>query len=244
MITFNDNSICEQARPYYYEYLYGEAQECIPTEILTHISQCHLCQAEVNQLKIILSEARDGAAQHTERTNTAVVTNLKLNFAYIGAFVTCDTVRPFLPSLADPALEVGVPTPITVHLDKCQQCADDLETIRQLNLTHKQLCRLGQLFAEKPAEDAIGCSKAQANILAVVTMVFRETNAEVLKHLCTCPDCRELLYQYRETVQGELLRSRRTQREFPCEAVSATDIFDYVVPYGIDPANDRYAKFR
>jgi hypothetical protein len=32
--------------------------------------------------------------------------------------------------------------------------------------------------------------------------------------------------------------------EFPCESVSATDIFDYVVPYGFDPANDQYAKFR
>jgi hypothetical protein len=32
--------------------------------------------------------------------------------------------------------------------------------------------------------------------------------------------------------------------EFPCESVSATDIFDYVVPYGLDPANDQYAKFR
>jgi len=244
MITFNDNSICEQARPYYYEYLCGEGQERIPTEILAHINQCRFCQGEVNRLKIVLAGAKEDAGQHAGKIDSAVITNLKLHFAYIGAFVTCKTVRPFLPSLADPVLEVGVPTPITVHLDKCQQCANDLETIRQLNLSHKQLCRLGQLFAEKPAEDAISCSQARTAILAVVTMVFRETTAEVLKHLCTCPDCRELLYQYRETVHEELLRSKRAQTEFPCEAVSATDIFDYVVPYGIDPADDQYAKFR
>ncbi|GAG28141.1 unnamed protein product, partial [marine sediment metagenome] len=34
------------------------------------------------------------------------------------------------------------------------------------------------------------------------------------------------------------------QDKFPCEEVSATDIFDYVVSYGLDPADDQYAKFR
>ena len=75
-------------------------------------------------------------------------------------------------------------------------------------------------------------------------MVFRETNAEVLKHLCTCPDCRKLLYQHRETIRTELLHNKVAQKELPCEAVPATDIFDYCFPYGIDPANDQYAKFR
>jgi len=32
--------------------------------------------------------------------------------------------------------------------------------------------------------------------------------------------------------------------DIPCEEVKATDLFDYVIPYGIDPANDQYAKFR
>lgn len=241
MIFINENFICEQARPHYYDYLWEELRESIPAEMLSHIDKCRHCQAEVNRLKIILAEA--GSAR---QTTSAITTVLRLHFAYTKALVTCETVRAFLPSLADPALEVGVPTPITVHLDKCQQCADDLEIIQQLNLSHKQLCRLGQLFAEKPAEDCIGCSQTPAAVSAVVTMVFPETNTnvEVLKHLCICPDCRELLYKYRETVREELLLDRETQEEFPCEAVSAKDIFDYVVPYGIDPANDQYAKFR
>lgn len=244
MIASNPNAVCEQSRTYYYDYLCGEAQEYIPAEMLNHIDKCHFCQTAVNRLKNVLSAAEEHAGKNTGQKNSVVIAGLKLHFSYIGTFVTCETTRPFLPSLADPTLEVGVPTPITVHLDKCQQCANDLETIQKLNLAHKQLCRLGQLFAGRPAEDAITCSEAQSAILAVVTMVFRETNVEVLKHLCTCPDCRELLYQHRETVHGELLRSKRIQRDFPCEAVSVTDIFDYVIPYGIDPANDQYAKFR
>lgn len=242
MITINDNSICEQARTYYYDYLWEKLRECIPAKMLIHIDKCRHCQVDVNRLKIVLAKAGS-----TGQITSAITTALRLHFACTNALVTCETVRAFLPSLADPALEVGVPTPITVHLDKCQQCADDLEAIQQLTLTHKQLCRLGQLFAEKPAEDFTGCSQAQAAILAVVTMVSPKTNtnAEVLKHLCICPDCRELLYKYRETVREELLQDREAQEKFPCgEVVSAEDIFDYVVPYGIDPANDQYAKFR
>ena len=244
MIAVNPNSMCEQARAYYYEYLYGEAREHIPAEMLAHIDKCHFCQAEVGRLKSMLAEAEACATEGTRQTTSTVVANLRFHFAYTGARVACNTVKPFLPSLAIPALDVGVPTPITVHLDKCQQCANDLEVIRQLNLTHKQLCRLSQVFADKPKEDTVSCSQARAGILPVVTMIFRKTDAEVLKHLCTCSDCREQVYQYRETVLMDLPPNEVAQMEFPCEAVSTTDIFDYCFPYGIDPANDQYAKFR
>lgn len=239
MIFLNDNSICEQAHAHYYDYLCEERKEYIPAGMLGHINRCQHCQAEVSRLKVILAEGV-GAGQ----MNSVIITGMKLHFAYIGALVTCKTVRPFLPSLADRALEVGVPTPVTVHLDKCQQCANDLETIRQLNLTHKQLCRLGQLFAEEASVDAAACARSRNFISSVVSMVFRETNAEILKHFCTCPNCRELIYQRREMVRGGLLRSKTAQKRFPCEEVSEADIFDYCFPYGIEPSADQYAKFR
>ncbi|MHC4635303.1 MAG: hypothetical protein ACYSYU_08890, partial [Planctomycetota bacterium] len=239
MIVFNDNSICEQAHAYYYDYLCEERKEYIPAGMLGHINRCQHCQAEVSRLKIVLAEGVS-----TGQTNSVIITGMRLHFAYIGALVTCKTVRPFLPSLADPALEVGVPTPVTVHLDKCQQCANDLETIRQLNLTHKQLCRLGQLFAEEASVDAVACARTRNVISLVVSMVFRKTSAEILKHLCTCPNCRELIYQRREMVRRGLLRGKMAQNQFPCEEVSEADIFDYCFPYGIDPAADQYAKFR
>jgi len=146
--------------------------------------------------------------------------------------------------LAVPALEVGVPTPITVHLDKCQQCANDLEAIRQLNLTHKQLCRLSQLFADQLAEGPVSCSQAQTAISPVVAMTLSKIDAEVLKHLCICSNCREQLYRCRETVRAELPPNETAGGKFPCEEASATDLFDYCLPYGIDPAHNQYAKFR
>jgi len=211
--------------------------------MLAHIDNCRFCQAAVNQLKIVLAKSEEHTAESIGQTNSAVTANLSLHFAYTGALVTCKTIRPFLASLADPALAVGMPTPITVHLDKCQQCANDTETIRQLNLSHKQLCRLSQLFAEESAVDAEVCAKTRNAISSVGAMVFSETNAEVLRHLCTCPDCRELLYKDRQS-RGEKLSGNIKQSPISCDAISATDIFDYVVPYGFDPENDQYAMFR
>ncbi len=243
MITPNHNSLCREANLYYYDFLHDECRELIPESILNHIEQCQRCQEQVNQLKVVLSQT-DGIEPEQRQVNSAITTMLKLHFAYIGKRVTCETVRPFLPGLLDPALKIRKPTPITAHLDNCRQCAEDLEVIQRLNLDHKQLCRLSQLFADKPGEDNISCSQTKAAIIAVVFMSFHQTSAAVLKHFCTCPNCRKALYQYREIVRTDLLHNEKDPKEFPCEKVSATDIFDYAVPYGLDPANDQYAKFR
>lgn len=243
MVTFNPNSICKQTRPYYYEYLCSGAREHIPTGILAHISRCHLCQAEVNRLKIELAKGEERAGQSSRLINSMAVANLRYHFAYRGRTVTCNTIRPFLPGLASGALDVGVPTPITVHLDKCQRCADDLEAIRQLNLTHQQLCRLGELFAEEASFDRNDCERARHNIASVTATVFDGVSAETLRHLSMCPDCRKLLYEARK-VRRERLSGDEERSHIPYKAVAATDVFDYVVPYGIDPANDQYAMFR
>ena len=129
MIASNSNSMCEQAQAYYYDYFCGGAQESTPREILAHIGECPLCKAEVNRLKAELTGTDGDADRSIGQRTSLVIANLKLHFAHTGALVNCRTARPFLPSLADPALEVGVPTPITVHLDKCQRCSDDLEEI-------------------------------------------------------------------------------------------------------------------
>ena len=243
MVAPKDNSICEQARAFYYDYLCGRGQESTPPEVFAHLCQCSFCKAEVNRLKVELTGSEVDVDHSVEERTAIVITNLKLHFAYIGSLVNCRTARPFLPSLADPVLEVSVPTPITVHLDKCQQCSDDLEGIRQLKLTHKQLCRLGQFFAEEFGVDEELCIKAQTAVSAVGDCVFEGTSANTLRHFCVCPDCRELLYEYRRS-KAEKSSGSAEQSVIRCDAVSATDIFDYVVPYGFDPEKDEYAMFR
>ncbi|HUW17926.1 MAG TPA: hypothetical protein VMW16_01335 [Sedimentisphaerales bacterium] len=232
MISVNSNSTCEQARVYYYEYLYGESGESVPLKILAHINQCDTCLAEVDRLKSILAEGKRAARGASTMTN-----NLRLHFAYTNAFVSCDTVKPFLASLAVPALQIHVPTPITVHLDKCRQCARDLELIRQLDLTNRQMFRLGQLFAEEPSADITVCQKARSVIGSVAAMDFESVSAETLRHICVCPKCRQRLHKERKSIGGSL-PSDTERPSIRCDAVSATDIFDYVVPYGVDFGKD------
>lgn len=243
MTTTKLKSMCERAQTYYYEYLQGQGQERIPTEVAAHIDKCRFCRGKLDRVKILVAELERQIAESPVQSNSAAVTNLGLHFAYIGALVSCKTARPFLPNLAEAALKFSVPTPITVHLDKCQQCANDLESIQPLNLSHKQLCRLGELFTEEPGVNAEVCKKAQSVIERVGAMNFEGVSAEILRHLCVCPDCRKLLYKARET-RREQLTGDIEQPAIPCEAISATDIFDYVVPYGINPGEDRYAMFR
>jgi len=242
MISTNPNSNCTDAQLCYYNFLSEEAKGNIPQSVLGHIAKCRHCRDEINRLEALLAQADKDVEQ--SRQSSDIIAILNLHFAYIDKSVTCSTVKPFLPSLAIPTLEISIPTPITAHLDNCRACSDDLLILGNLGLTEKQLYRLGQLLADKLAEDPVSCSQVQTAIPAVTSIAFQETTAEILKHLCICPDCRKLLYQHRETICTQLLHNKMPQKEFPCEAVSATEIYDYCFPYGIDPANDQYAKFR
>ena len=244
MISRNPYSNCTNARLYYYDFLSERTRGDIPESALAHITQCCDCKVEIDRLEMMLLHVDRGAESEQRRKDSAISTLLKLHFAFIDEPVKCSMVKPFLASMADPALKIRVPTPITMHVDKCRACSGDLLTLRDLHLTHKQLCRLGQLLAEEPPAGSAICSQARAAIPTVVSMVFRETNAEALKHLCACPDCRKQLYRRRETARRELLRGGAAPGEFPCEEVCASDIYDYAVPYGIDPAHDQYAEFR
>jgi hypothetical protein len=246
MIAYKFNSLCQQAEQYYYDFLCSESNEPVPEFIINHINQCLYCNEQISKLKDTLSLVKDYIESGQDQISIATAAWLRLHFAYIGKRVTCETVKPFLPGFLEPALEIKIPTPITAHLDNCQQCRQDLKTILELNLNSKQLCRLSQLFTEKVANDTINCLQAQTAIANVVSMNFNEVDKEALKHLCVCPDCLIKLYQHRETVRDKFLniRNKKEPKMFLCQEISASDYFDCVIPYGLDPAADQYAKFR
>lgn len=240
MIPPDAKSLCRQAEPYYFDIMSGRANDPVPAEVLEHVEQCPYCKAEIQHLKTALYSAEPDDQTQAQKDN-ALTTSLELHYAYTKRPVTCDHVKPFLPSLADPALEIRVPTPITVHLDNCGPCGDDLETIRQLNLTHEQLCRLGQLYAERPAANPLMCVEVKKVIPFMARLDFQSMPADILKHMSTCAECRRLLSEKRAAkweTQGH------EQVQLPCSHVIPRDIFDYVIPYGIDPQNDEYAEFR
>jgi hypothetical protein len=247
MIAPNYSRYCKEAEQYYYDFLSDEGRQSVPQEVINHIIGCSHCREQMSGLETVLTDVEKQSATAFSQRHTVTTAMLKLHFAYVGKDVTCATVKPFLPSLLDPALQIRIPTPITAHLDKCEQCKEDLERLQGLHLSPKQLRTLNQLFADDPVADETACAKAQAAIPSVVALVFDQLDAKTLRHLSLCPECREILYEFRERILH--MTSRQVEddtkhKQFPCSSITFSDVFDYCIPYNIDPASDEYAKFR
>ena len=192
-------------------------------------------------LKRILSPAAKEA--DTGLADAAAITDiLRLHLAYVDQPVTCEIAKPFLPGMLIPSLEVRVPTPITVHLDKCSKCAQDLELLRNLNLSRQQLRRLSGFFTEKP----VSCSSADAEKQKTAKLVaagnWGNLSAETLRHMCKCSHCSSLVCDQRQKMLEDL--KARQGGLVPCEAILAGGFFDFVFPYGLNPSDDQYAGFR
>ena len=248
MIAPNYNQTCKEAEHYYYDFLLEEDQESIPIEIINHIINCDKCREQINELETMLSAVDKHSSLDLKRNETVVTNMLKLQFAYAGKQVTCSTVRPFLPSQLIPAMLMRIPTPITAHLDNCEQCREDLKILQDLRLGSRQLTTLSQMFADDLLADESTCAEARKSIQDVVAMAFEHTDAKTLRHLSLCPNCREELFKFRQEIvqKGVLQQSKDNTgaKQLYCPSVTAGDIFDYCIPYGIDPKNDGYAKFR
>jgi len=242
MVTFNTEALCKEAEAHYFDFLAEGDSDVVPRHIIDHIRGCRHCRSKIEQLDTIFAHTCSSSA--ASKTNAAIVTMLKFHFAYLGRMVTCKTVKPFLPTLIDSTLEIRIPTPITVHLDHCHSCSEDLERIRELNLSRGQLCRLSRMYADRSKDKYIACPKAHAVINSVVNLSLHETNADTLKHLCLCSFCRELIVEARKFAIKLLPESTKSGEGSFCSQVSPGDIFDYAVPYGLDPSSDQYAKFR
>jgi hypothetical protein len=165
-VNTRNHELCEEAKLYYYDCLCDESCGLVPQSISNHVERCPSCQKQIDKLKVALSQkVCIGSEQGQDRS--AVTTMLQLHFAYIAEHVTCETIRPFLPGLLDPDIEIRIPTPITVHLDNCPMCDEDLKAIQMLNLNSTQLYRLSRFFAKGPSRDTTEFSDMPAAVLAM-----------------------------------------------------------------------------
>jgi hypothetical protein len=224
---------------FYYDYLHPQTARRVSARVLWHIASCQHCQKEIEWLKNQLAVTAGNTTTKQDRRGSAITALLRLHLTLVGKVVKCSTVKPFLPSLANPILQIARPTPITAHLDKCQACSDDVKTLINYHLTHTQLCRLASLMAEKPPENGAKCSMAQATALSVAQFNLDEADPEVLRHLCLCPRCRDLIHQHRKSARIELEKANISGDNAICQELSSMDILDYCVPYGIDPAGNQ-----
>jgi hypothetical protein len=248
MIAPNYNKLCVEAERHYFDFLRGEAKQPVPGEVIDHIMGCHHCREQMSQLETMLAESREQPQTYPGQSQMAATAILKLHFSFVGKRVNCADARPFLPNLLAPTTQIRIPTPITAHIDNCDQCKEDSRKLQNLGLSNKQLITLSELFADELDADETDCTAAREAIPTIAAMAFGRTDAKTLRHLSLCPKCRQELYKFRRTIleQTEILHNRNeTQKSiFPCSSVGAGDVFDYCIPYGIDPASDEYAKFR
>ena len=121
-----------------------------------------------------------------------------------------------------PSLKVRIPTPITVHVDQCPQCAKDLHVLRELALDEEQLDRLSWLYASKPSGSLLLCWRARSSIAAFSRGVLEGIPGEIRDHLATCPRCRADVYARRQAILSEQSGSRIIVAMRPCRPICWT----------------------
>ncbi len=213
------------AAKYYYDVI-SQGKSDVPDGIMRHIRRCLLCQAQICRLKEIIAETTGETDTQWDRMDRDIIERLNVHFRCLGEPITCARARPFLPGLLIPSLKIRIPTPITVHVDRCPECAEDLSVLRGLGLDRGQLERLERLYAEGNEADPSLCGRAQLKVPAFAAASFDDIDEEFLDHLCTCRQCRRLVYQHREKVlEGQAAQGG----EVPACRTSMADVFNYVV---------------
>ncbi len=139
-------SACISAQEYYYDWLSPDLRGEIPAETQEHLRHCRQCHGNLAQLQKILESQQDEAGDSRPQ-NSDWPALLETHFSCLDHPMDCAAVKPFLPSLADSAGKVTIPTPVTVHLEHCPDCLHDFQTLQNLPLTHDQRHDLSRLFA-------------------------------------------------------------------------------------------------
>jgi len=231
---------CEVAEGYFYDLMYEETSYKVPREIIEHVDSCRACGEKF----VYSSQFIKGELQEPHRSYAARMTeDLYRHFSLLGKEVGCGLVKGFLPLLGDADMQMYIPTPVTVHLDNCEPCLSDRDTIRWLKLTSDQNAILAEFYAARTFESSGECGRFRDSLGAISRLCFEGVSSDALRHVCLCRECRTLVQVKRTEASREIIKSGGG-RYLPCESVGAKDLFTYCLPYGLDPACDEYAKLR
>ena len=148
MENFYNNFTCEDAELYYYDFICDDNSCSIPDAAIEHIRFCEICLKKIEQLKVMLHQPENAVDSYNAKVRNEINHILERHFAYIDKQVSCNDVKPFLPYLLDIDLDIKIPTPITIHLNSCTKCRQNLEAIRRLSLNKSQLSLLAQALSD------------------------------------------------------------------------------------------------
>jgi hypothetical protein len=230
MAAFEGNGQCREARFYYHDFLTDRG--IVPKSVADHIDGCAQCRAQVQRLRQMLGEAVGAGNACRMNHSRGLIAELQSHFEHVGEQVTCSQVRRFLPALL--ADRIRVPTPITVHVDQCDLCTEDLERLRSLGLTEEQLTRLEGLYAQPVEVDLSLCRQVKLMLVETDDLRLEEIPAHVADHICSCPQCRERVYQARRDLLDRCREHPVADPYVSCSRIMAGDVFDFVVPQGMN----------
>ncbi len=228
---------CDNARPYYYDFLDGQCKTQIPGTVQAHVSQCRYCREEIRCLNQIMSSdvsLDSHELSHVSRLNEL----LETHFKYAERPVTCALVKGFLPGMASQDLKITVPTPITVHVEECSTCRKDLLRLQSMNLSDDQLQRLTDCLEKGPdtnVQRGDHLNDDQVSLFACVD--YASFSDSCLEHVCQCISCRERILAFRETVACQPMPDT-----CGCHDVSSKDLFNLALPLGFNPLTDECSK--
>jgi len=226
--------LCQEAQGYLYDLL-GPDETAVPASVRHHVQACPACQERMRRLRDALLEAQTDPSP-AESSDEKTIETLTEQFQLLDEDATCTRIKPLLPGLLGASPQIRIPTPVTVHVDHCPSCAQDLAALGGLDLTANQLKRLGRLFEPSRHPDPVACRTARATVAALGSLSFEGADVDTLNHVSMCPQCRTEVYQRRERLSGAVREDDRSREAVSCRNVSTTDVFDYVVPFGLTPA--------
>lgn len=141
----SDNArLCQEAQIYYYDLVCPE-EGAVPASVRRHAAACPVCREQIRRLREVLCQSQE-SPRRAGSGRDETIEALTEQFRLLETHVTCADAKPYLPELAAAAPAIRIPTPVTVHVDQCPACAEDLRTVRKLNLTAEQLKRLGRVL--------------------------------------------------------------------------------------------------
>ena len=237
-----EKDLCEIALEYMYDMTYTENRELVPADVQTHIENCRYCSKEVAGMQEFLAEHAGFRSQGKAVSMARLGAYAKEHFEFIDRIVECSSVKEFLPFLADPKLQINIPTPITVHIDQCSQCAKDVSILRSLNLKSRQLDTLAEFYAEYSfiedrSDDLLESSSPNQETDNVVElfarMQFDQLSPEAIKHICLSKECLDMVYKKRLSMIMEI-NSSVEPKITVCESIETADLFAYCLPRYFD----------
>lgn len=165
---------CQTSQIHFYNYLKDRGQ--VPPKAASHIENCTECQSQIENLRDRLDCCEAGDDDRKELLRKV----LKLHAGLSDRWNYCHQVRPLLPTLLVDSLRVTIPTAVTIHIEQCSQCREDLSRIKSLGLSSDKLMAAAGFLADRQPVSAFTEAQMQA-----LESIAKSDNSGILTRLQT-----------------------------------------------------------